>query len=71
MLYYNQEEEREENKTMNTYEVTIYNYSHEVIVYVIKDATCEQHATDRAMRAYRFGGFCSPINKDRTKVRKI
>ena len=56
---------------MTNYEVTLYNYSHEVVVYVIKDATSEQHATDRAMRAYRFGGFCSPINKERTKVRKI
>ena len=56
---------------MNTYEVTIYNYNLEAVVYVIKDATSEQHAIDRAMRAYRFSGFCSPINKERTKVRKI
>lgn len=56
---------------MTNYEVTIYNYNHEVVVYVIKDATSEQHAIDRAMRAYRFGGFCSPINKERTKVREI
>lgn len=56
---------------MNNYEVTIYNHDLEVRVYVIKDATSEQHAIDRAMRVYRFSGCCSPIKKDRTKVRKI
>lgn len=56
---------------MNTYEVAIYNQDLEVRVYVIKDATSEQHAIDRAMRAYRFSGCCSPMIKDRTKVRKI